>query len=77
MSKIVKELNCKTLLVDVSEYPLNFLIFTHRLTANAYIGCIHDCAYCFARLYCKRDAIKVKINAQICHDEGSNQRGDD
>src|SRR5674476_1085652 len=58
-----KELSCKTLLVDVSEYPLNFLIFPHRLTANAYVGCIHDCAYCYARWYCKRDEIKVKINA--------------
>jgi DNA repair photolyase len=62
MSKVVKELTCKTLLVDVSEYPLNFLIFTHRLTAYAYVGCLHDCVYCYARWYCKRDEIKVKIN---------------
>jgi hypothetical protein len=40
MSRQVKELNCKTLLVDASEYPLNFLIFSHRLTANAYVGCL-------------------------------------
>ena len=63
MEKKIIELKCQTLLVDVSEYPLNFLIFTHRLTANAYVGCIHDCAYCYARWYCKRDEIKVKINA--------------
>ena len=63
MEKKIIELNCKTLLVDVSEYPLNFLIFPHRLTANAYVGCIHDCAYCYARWYCKRDEIRVKINA--------------
>ena len=63
MEKKIKELTCKTLLVDVSEYPLNFLIFPHRLTANAYVGCIHDCAYCYARWYCKRDELKVKVNA--------------
>ncbi len=63
MEKKIIELKCQTLLVDVSEYPLNFLIFTHRLTANAYVGCIHDCAYCYARWYCKRDEIRVKINA--------------
>ena len=63
MSKQVKDLKCKTLLVDVSEYPLTFQIFPHRLTANAYVGCIHDCAYCYARWYCKRDEIRVKINA--------------
>ncbi|MGD0071583.1 MAG: radical SAM protein [Candidatus Bathyarchaeia archaeon] len=63
MSKQIKELTCKTLLVDVSKYPLNFLIFPHRLTANAYVGCLHDCAYCYARWYCKQDEIKVKINA--------------
>ena len=63
MEKKIKELTCKTLLVDVSEYPLNFLIFPNRLTANAYVGCIHDCAYCYARWYCKRDELKVKVNA--------------
>ena len=35
MEKKIVELSCKTLLVDVSEYPLNFLIFPHRLAANA------------------------------------------
>src|SRR5450756_1695142 len=63
MEKKIKELSCKTLRVSVSEYPLNFLIFPHRLTANAYIGCIHDCAYCYARWYCKRDELRVKVNA--------------
>jgi len=63
MSKQIKELNCKTLLVDVSGYPLNFLIFPHRLTANAYVGCLHECVYCYAKWYCKRDEVKVKVNA--------------
>jgi len=63
MSKQIKELTCKTLLVDVSQYPLNFLIFPHRLTANAYVGCLHDCAYCYAGWYCKRDEVRVKLNA--------------
>jgi DNA repair photolyase len=63
MEKKINELTCKTLLVDVSEYPLNFLIFPHRLTANAYVGCIHGCGYCYARWYCKQDEIRVKVNA--------------
>ena len=63
MSKNITLLNCKTLLVDVSGYPLNFLIFPHRLTANAYVGCLHDCAYCYAKWYCKKDEIKIKPNA--------------
>jgi pyruvate-formate lyase-activating enzyme len=56
-------LSCKTLLVDVSEYPLNFLIFPHRLTANAYVGCSHNCFCCCAKWYCKPDEIKAKVNA--------------
>jgi DNA repair photolyase len=63
MSKQVKELKCKTLLVDVSEYTLNFLIFPHRLVANGYVGCQHSCGYCYARWYCKHDEIRVKTNA--------------
>ena len=63
MSKQVKELTCKTLLVDVSKYPLNFLIFPHRLIANAYVGCSHGCHYCYAQWYCKKDEIRVKLNA--------------
>jgi DNA repair photolyase len=63
MEKKIVELSCKTLLVDVSDYPLNFLIFPHRLTANAYVGCVHDCSYCYARWYCKPNELKVKINA--------------
>jgi DNA repair photolyase len=63
MSKQVKELKCKTLLVDVSEYPLNFLIFPHRLVANGYVGCQNSCGYCYARWYCKQDEIRVKTNA--------------
>jgi hypothetical protein len=35
MEKKIKELSCKTLLVDVSEYPLNFLVFPHRLEVIA------------------------------------------
>jgi len=63
MEKKIIELSCKTLLVDVSEYPLNFLIFPHRLTANGYIGCLHNCAYCYAKWYCKQDEVRVKVNA--------------
>ena len=63
MEKRIVELPRKTLLVDVSDYPLNFLIFPHRLTANAYVGCLHDCTYCLARWYCKRDEVRVKTNA--------------
>ncbi len=63
MSKQVKELNCKTLLVSVAEYPLNFLIFPHRLTANSYVGCTHSCSYCYAKWYAKPNELKVKINA--------------
>jgi DNA repair photolyase len=57
------ELSCKTLLVDVSEYPLNFSIFPHRLTANAYVGCIHECFYCYAKWYIKPNELKVKVNS--------------
>lgn len=63
MEKKIIELSCKTLLVDVSNYPLNFLIFPHRLTANTYVGCIHDRAYCYAKWYCRRDEVNVKVNA--------------
>jgi len=63
MEKKIIELNCKALLVDVSEYPLNFLIFPHRLTANAYVGCLHDCAYCYTKCSCRRDEVRVKVNA--------------
>ncbi len=63
MEKEIKELTCKTILVSVDQYPLIFLIFPPRLTANAYVGCLYDCAYCYAKWYCKRDEIKVKINA--------------
>jgi DNA repair photolyase len=63
MSKQVKELKCKTLLVAVSEYPLNFLIFPHRLTANTYVGCTHECFYCYAKWYSKLNELKVKLNA--------------
>jgi DNA repair photolyase len=34
--------------VNVSDYPLKFLIFPRRPTAYAYVGCQHDCAYCHA-----------------------------
>jgi DNA repair photolyase len=33
------------------------------LTANAYVGCLHNCAYCYAKWYCKPDEIRVKLNA--------------
>jgi DNA repair photolyase len=63
MSKQIKELNCKTLLVDVSEYPLNFLIFPYHLTANTYVGCTHECFYCYTKWYRKPNKLKIKINA--------------
>jgi hypothetical protein len=63
MEKKIIELSCKTLLVDVSEYPLNFFIFPHRLTTNAYVGCVPECGYCYAQWYCKRDELRVKLNA--------------
>jgi len=63
MEKKIIELSCKTLLVDVSEYPLNFLIFPHRLTANAYVGCTHECFYCYAKWYTKKAELRVKLNA--------------
>ena len=63
MEKKIVELSCKTLLVDVSSFPLNFLLFPHRLTANAYVGCTHDCTYCYAKWYRKRDEVRAKVNA--------------
>jgi DNA repair photolyase len=63
MEKKIIELSCKTLLVSVEQYPLNFLVFPHRLTANAYVGCQHFCNYCFAVWYSKRNELKVKVNA--------------
>jgi hypothetical protein len=60
MEKKIKELSCKTLLVDVSEYPLNFLIFPHRLTAN--VPCKHLIAY---RIYRKPEKVNLPIACQI------------
>jgi len=62
MEKKIVELSCKTLLVDISEYPLNFLIFPHRLTANAYVGCFYDCVHCHAKWHCRKDEVRVKVN---------------
>jgi hypothetical protein len=67
MEKKIIELSCKTLLVDVSQYPLNFLVFPHRLAVNSYLGWTHQCCYCYARWYCPRDELRVKVNApEIC-----------
>jgi DNA repair photolyase len=33
------------------------------LTANAYVGCSHNCIYCYAKWYCKKDEVRVKVNA--------------
>ncbi|MCW3983205.1 MAG: radical SAM protein [Candidatus Bathyarchaeota archaeon] len=63
MEKKIIEVACKTFMVDVSQYPLNFLIFPHRLTGNSYVGCEHNCVYCYARWYCKQNEIKVKTNS--------------
>jgi DNA repair photolyase len=61
--KTNKRIKCKTLLVDVTEYPLNFLIFPHRLTANTYVGCTHECFYYYTKWYRKPNKLKIKINA--------------
>jgi len=33
------------------------------LTANGYVGCFHNCAYCYAKWYCPKDELRVKINS--------------
>ena len=63
MEKKIIELSCKSLLVSVDQYPLNFLVFPHRLTANAYVGCTHSRSYCYAKWYCPKDELRVKVNA--------------
>jgi DNA repair photolyase len=63
MEKEIVEKNSQTILHDTSKYPLNFLIFPHRLTANAYVGCEHDCVYCYAKWYSRKGQVTAKINA--------------
>jgi len=63
MEKEIVERTCQTILHDTSVYPLNFLIFPHRLVANAYVGCGHDCVYCYAKWYSRKGQITAKINA--------------
>jgi DNA repair photolyase len=41
----------------------NNMFFPHRLVANAYVGCVHDWGYCYAKWYCRKDEIRVKTNA--------------
>ncbi|MEM3697856.1 MAG: radical SAM protein, partial [Candidatus Bathyarchaeia archaeon] len=62
-NKIIKEQTCQTILHDTSKYLLNLLIFPHRLVANAYVGCGHDCVYCYARWYTRKGQITAKTNA--------------
>jgi len=63
MEKEIVERTCQTILHTTSCYPLNFLIFPHRLVANAYVGCTHDCVYCYAKWYTRKGQVKVKTNA--------------
>lgn len=63
MEKKIVERNTQTILHDTSKYLLNFLIFPHRLTANAYVGCIHDCVYCYAKWYVRKGQVTAKVNA--------------
>jgi DNA repair photolyase len=63
MEKEIVERSSQTILHDTSKYPLNFLIFPHRLTANAYVGCEHDCIYCYAKWYSRKGQVTAKINA--------------
>jgi DNA repair photolyase len=63
MEKEIVERSSQTILHDTSVYPLNFLIFPHRLVANAYVGCIHDCVYCYAKWYSRKGQVTAKINA--------------
>lgn len=62
MEKVIVERNCQTILHDTSVYPLNCLIFPHRLMANAYVGCTHDCVYCYAKWYTRKGQVTAKIN---------------
>jgi DNA repair photolyase len=61
--KEIIERTCQTILHDTSCYPSNWTVFPHRLVANAYVGCVHDCVYCYAKWYTKKGQIIVKINA--------------
>lgn len=62
MGKIVEKC-CQTILHDVSGHKLTWCIFPHRLTATAYIGCTHDCRYCYAKWYAPAGKMTVKVNA--------------
>jgi DNA repair photolyase len=63
MEKEIVERSSQTILHDTSKYPLNFLVFPHRLVANAYVGCGQDCVYCYAKWYTRKGQITAKINA--------------
>lgn len=63
MEKKIVERNCQTILHDTSKYLLNLLIFPHRVVANAYVGCMHDCVYCYAKWYSRKGQITAKMNA--------------
>lgn len=57
------ERTSQTILHDTSSYPLNWCIFPHRLVANAYVGCMHNCVYCYAKWYTRKGQVTAKINA--------------
>lgn len=57
------ERTCQTILHDTSSHPLNWCVFPHRLVANAYVGCQHDCVYCYAKWYTRKGQITAKVNA--------------
>jgi len=63
MEKKIVKASCKTILGNIDSHPLNWCIFPHRLVANAYVGCQHDCIYCYARWYTRKGQVTAKINA--------------
>jgi DNA repair photolyase len=63
MEKLIVERRSQTILHDTSKYLLNLLVFPHRLVANGYVGCGHDCIYCYAKWYTRKGQITAKTNA--------------